>query len=348
MTPDFTPDSPLTDYCAKIQAGRSKLIGASDASTCYRQQAYRYFETPKTDTSESWLADMGTLFHLGWGAVIAAQYRPEERTTAVRLELEELPRPIEADDVDYVNAVVYDVKTTSDRAWQAWLNAGSPYDDHWAQAKLYGLALHRMDGRAWTIGIIAFNRETGRHHIYERPLDVSEAESLARELKARDWTLFMASEVAADGSPEDFPREGAGPGRGYPCDWCEWVSACWPDVPPGDKRTPQSMTIDPEDVLAVEALAAEYLDASAEATAAEKRRKDAAVFLRGLSGEFGAFKVSTVGGRPKDPVVDTDAAVTMLSDLVGQGGLPMKPGGFTATSVRIARLSKAPGKGDES
>jgi hypothetical protein len=132
---------------------------------------------------------------------------------------------------------------------------------------------------------------------------------------------------------EQFPREGKGPGR-FPCDWCPFVSACWPDA--RDGMSPQSETVvdDPE---AVGRWASQYMAAaSAEESAAKRRKSEASAFLRGIGGTFptpdGArVKVTVVGGSAKR-VPDIDAIREQW-----RGDLPMKEQ-RSASYPRVTRL----------
>lgn len=334
----------LKQYSDRNQAGRSPWIGASDITRCYRQMAYRYLGVGESNPGDTNAADLGTLLHLGWAAMIGAQHDPADRDTEVVLELDELPRPFTADDVDYKNRVVRDAKTAKDRAWQSWLNNDGPYQSYWDQLHVYGLALSRMYPGEWSLCVVAINRETGEVVEYERPFDEDHALVLVGRARDRHAALMEAvahAEVTGMDPAAlalDFPQEGKGPGRGMPCDWCPWLDTCWPAD--DDGGSPQSATIRGDDGL-IAATAADYLTAAAESRKWEERRKDAQVFLRGLDGKYTGrdgetYTVKMVGGAPKEPVVDCDAAVAALRE----AGLevPMRPGGYTAHYPRVNKV----------
>lgn len=297
MLDELDTRDPLTAYCESVQSTRETSLGASDAGGCYRAQAYAYFGVEPTEPDDPLKANLGTLIHLGWSQLIALRYRPEDRQADVPLTLYELPRPVTADDVDWANHIVRDVKSTSEYAWQSWLNRGSPYESQWAQAMVYGLGLWRLDPSIeWTVAIVAIDRESGRLVEYHRELDLDWAQEVVDKLAERHAVLTAA--VSVGGSPESFTREGNGPGRGFPCDWCSWTSRCWPGVSAGYRGTPQSVTIQGCDDV-IEATAATYLEAAAAEKAASERRKDAAVYLNGITGTFGEYRVRTIGGNER-------------------------------------------------
>jgi len=136
---------------------------------------------------------------------------------------------------------------------------------------------------------------------------------------------------------DTFPREGKGPGRGMPCDYCEFVSLCWPSTGPDDPRSPQSITVQ-EDALALGALAQEYLEAAATESKGKQQKYDAQAFLKGMDGEYpgpdgNTYKITTQKGRSKE-VPDCDAMQVKLMQL-GEA-IPMK-WAKTASFPRITR-----------
>ena len=318
---DLDLRSTMQKFMDNKQAGKSYLIGPSGVGGCNRQQAYRYFGTPPSDFRPKDKADLGTLLHLGWGAMLAAMFDPTERRGDVEVVVPGLPRPGEADDVDFVNLIVTDLKTANDRAWQAAINRDGPYENYWDQAEMYAFGLWSQYGGQWTLRIVLFNTEKGGEVEFTRPADPVRGERLAHVMAARHEALAEA--VARGGSPEEFPQEGNGPNTGFPCDWCEFTSACWP-TPDGD-LSPQAATIvaDPEKVAEK---AAEYLLARDEESAI-KRRKDAAfAFLRGIVGEFGDYRVSKTRDSEGEMVPDVES----MLDILKEHGIPVpelfKPG----------------------
>jgi hypothetical protein len=288
---------------------------------CNRQQAYRYFKVPASDYKSKDKADLGTLLHLGWSAMLAAMFDPTERRGDVEVHIPGLPRPGEADDVDFVNLIVTDLKSANDWAWQAAINRGGPYDNYWDQAEVYAFGLWSQYGGEWTLRIVLFNTEKGGEVEFTRPADPVRGERLAHIMSARHEALAAA--VAGDGAPEDFPQDGNGPNTGFPCDWCEYVSVCWGDWE-GD-LSPQAATI-VEDPEMVAAKAAEYLVARDEESAAKRRKDGAFSFLRGITGTFGEFKITRTKDGEGEMVLDEGAA----RDALIAAGIPVpelfKPG----------------------
>jgi hypothetical protein len=318
---DFDFRSTMQKFMDRKQEGKSYLIGPSGVGACNRQQAYRYFGVPASDYKSKDKADLGTLLHLGWSAMLAAMFDPTERRGDVKVTIPGLPRAGEADDVDFINLIVTDLKSANDRAWQASINRGGPYENYWDQAEVYAYGLRVEYGGEWTLRIVMFNTEKGGEVEFTKPADPERGERLARIMAARHEALAAA--VAADGAPEDFPQEGNGPNTGFPCDWCEFVTVCWGNWE-GD-LSPQAASI-VEDPEMVAAKAEEYLAARDEESAAKKRKDGAFSFLRGITGEFGQFKIGRTRDGEGEMVLNEDEA----RDALIAAGIPVpelfKPG----------------------
>jgi hypothetical protein len=316
------------------QAGKSALVGPSSAGKCYRSIAYRYFGTPASDYRSKDKADLGTLLHLGWSALIRSMYDPSVREGDVVLRWEELPREGEADDVDWSERIVSDLKSANGRAWQAMVDRGEPYENYWDQAEMYGLALHRLDGLDWTLRIILLNTETGERVEFTRPADPERGKALVDALAARHEAI--ADAMLRDSAPEEFPQEGKGPGRGFPCDWCEWVTRCW-GPEPDDGKSVQSATI-ADDPAKIAQAAEDYKRYAAMESEGKKGKYDAAAFLRGITGTFGGWTVGQTRDGVGEEVLDEDAAIAALT----AAGIPVptlfKPGrkGY----VTVKRVAK--------
>lgn len=323
MSEDMDFRDTMSRFMDDKQAGKSGLVGPSSAGKCYRSLAYRYHGTPVSDFRSKDKADLGTLLHLGWSALIASAYDPVEREADVRLSWPELPRAGEADDVDWANMVVTDLKSANGRAWQAMVDRGGPYLNYWDQAEMYALACSRLtETLGWTLRIVLINTETGERVEFTQPADPERGKALVDALAERHAALTMSVDLG--GSPEDFPQEGKGPGRGFPCDWCEWVSRCWPD-PTGGLLSPQAATIadDPE---AIAQAAAEYKRGAAMEAEGKKLKYDSGAFLKGIVGTFGEWSVKQSKDGEDQTVLDEDAAIAALT----AAGLPVptlvKPG----------------------
>ena len=226
----------------------ARRLGRAPANQCYRRSAYEYLDVQPSDQRSTSAADLGTLLHLGWSGLIAQRFDPAERAADVPVQPTGMPRPGEADDVDFVNKVVTDLKSARASVYESWGRNGV-YEDYWNQLEVYALGLAEKYGGDWTMRVLAFNRETGEHCEYERAADPEVGRALVDKIAERhaNLTRDAAGAMAHDNvDPLDvvalYPREGAGPGRGMPCNYCPFVSMCWPE-PTSDDGTPQSATI---------------------------------------------------------------------------------------------------------
>jgi len=209
--------SEFDEYMRGRQLERNPFIGPSTAKNCYRQHAYRYFGAQATDEVSTAAADFGTLLHLGWSEMIRRLYDPLERAADVVVQPKGMPRPGEADDVDFVNRTVTDLKTISGKVAQSWANRGGPYESYWDQLEVYALGLRQEFGGDWSLRIVAFDVETRTRQEFVKPADPVYAQSIVDRVVERHDALLGALSIG--GSPEDFPREGNGPGS-FPCGWC--------------------------------------------------------------------------------------------------------------------------------
>jgi hypothetical protein len=331
MDMDFRDD--MSRYMDAKQEERSPLVGPSSTGSCIKQLAYRYNGTPKTDVVSKDRADLGTLLHLGWSQMIRSMFAPEDREPDVRLEWDELPRSGEADDVDWANRVVTDLKTANGRSWQAMVDRGEPYDKYWDQVEMYALSLSRSTHDDWRIRIVLLNTETGVRYEFERPADPVRGKALVDELADRHARITASMDAGEE--PDVFDREGKGPGRGFPCDWCEWATACWPGE--RDGMSPQAVTIVDNPELIAEA-AASYRTGMEMESAGKKIKSDSAAFLKGITGTFGDWKVAQVPDGREQSVPDEQEMLSMLS----QAGMPipMVTKAGRRGYPRVSRLTK--------
>jgi len=354
---DFTPEvSAYRAYMDDRQAhhGARTALGPSAANKCYRQAAYEYLDVTPSNPRGTGAADLGTLLHLGWSAMITSRYSPDERQADVPIQPEGLPRPGEADDVDWVNRVVTDVKTAKATVYESWGRNGV-YEDYWDQVEVYALGLRQQYGGDWTLRIMAINRETGEYVPYERAADPVRGYELVAKIADRHASLVQDQMRLLDKEQderlavvEQYPREGKGPGRGMPCDYCPFVDMCWPD-PTGPDGTPQSATMDPDDMAAIGSLASEYLALSATGKKAFDARDDIKPFLAGLDAvvpdpqdpEY-ELTVKMVGGNPGKPEYDCEAMAERLEEL---GYAPIMRETTTARYVRVGRRKAKRKKG---
>lgn len=207
------------EYIAKQT--HSYLIGPSGNSDCYRKQAYKYGGYPEQETPKE-AANLGTLLHLGWSNMLSQMFDPDERRGDVPVIIPGLPRSGEADDVDFKNQIVTDVKSTSARSFDYWANKGIP-TSIWDQLQLYAFGLTEEYGPTWRIRVVAIDRESGRMAEYDRKFFPNRAAKVIAKLKERHESIIAA--LSCGEGPDAFPREGTG--SGFPCDWCGFREVCW-------------------------------------------------------------------------------------------------------------------------
>jgi len=323
----------LREVVDKRQDGRktNPWLSPSGTGQCYRQSAFKYLGVEPSNEVSTALADMGTLWHAGWSAMLAATYKPEVRRGDVPIEIPGVPRAGEADDVDFVNKVVTDLKSISAKTYK-WWGEHDVEQHYWDQLELYAYGLHLKYGGDWALCIFAIVRETGEREEFWRDADPFRGKHLAMEIAERHEALMSAVERDQDPTSDvpvlalvdQFPREGAGPGK-FPCGWCEWESACWPqDVEA--PMTPQSVTLEGDPEL-IEAKAAEYKQASNEESDAKRRKYAARDFITGYEGDYGKYRLKMMPGTGSEPKPDIEEIEVIFAELgIEIPMTPAKPG----------------------
>ncbi len=325
----------LEEWEAQHERHAQALLGPSDVDRCLRQSAYVLHGVPPSDEEKSkQKAQFGSLLHLGWAEMIRALGKAHHQAE-VKIEIPGLLRGGTSDDVDYQRRVVNDLKTASDRAWTRYVNHGLP-ERMWDQVEIYAYGLWLAEDEAsglvemassWTLAIALLNRESGQIAPFEQAADVVRGARLVERLAARQQVLMDSA------SPEEIPREGDGPDAGFPCDWCPFVSRCWPQ-PVGD-LSPQAMTI-AEDPYQIELALNAYLTAAGEASKAKKAQDAARVYLTGLEAKtYGSMTLGWRGGRTIDDEPDGDEAVRMLREM---GIEPPTKTRKTAKQISVKRV----------
>lgn len=326
--------SVLEEWEATNKRHDQTTLGPSDTGACLRRSAYRLHGYAPSDEEEAAdKARFGSLLHAGWSAAITALADPDHLAD-VRVHIRGLLADGHADDVDFRNKVVTDLKTTGDRAWGRWVNNGIP-DRMWDQVELYAYGLLGMDYEGpWTLCIQLLNRETGQITPFERAADPEHGRVLAERLAERQQALIDSA------SPDDIDREGAGPDTGFPCDYCEFLTLCWP-TPDDPALSPQAATI-AEDPYLIELTLNDYLLASAEESKARRAKDEARAFLTGLKPEtYGSIRLTWRGGNDKGEVDDPDAAIARLRALGMDVPTKRK---ITAKSINVQRVVKRAGE----
>jgi len=328
---DFDARSDLTRHDDARPRHAQRTLGPSDTGRCLRQAAYAHHDTTPTEPDRAkQAARLGSLLHLGY-AVVVRDLGDPFRNTEVEVVIPGLAAPGHADDVDWRHRVVLDLKTAKDRTWQRWVTYGLP-DRMWDQVELYGYGLSIVAPGEWTVGIVLLNRETGEEARFERAGDPDRGRDLADVLVARQEALDASER------PEEFPREGNGPGRGMPCDWCPWVSECWGTVDTDCTQLSVQAAIIADSPAAIESTGLAYLAARETESKAQEAKATARVYLQGIpAGTYGTVKITWRGGREAEMVPDPEAMEERLVDL-GEH-VPMMPGKTRAASINVTRAA---------
>ena len=283
-----------------LQAARELGVGPSDAGRCRRQVAYAVRGTPPDTARPKDAAIMGTLIHEGIARVIAERFVSTLRESNVPVTIPGLHRQGTADDVWWWAQLLTDYKTTSERMTQYWVNRGGPDEDVWDQPYAYAYGLNAVQPDTISaVRVVIIDRNSGDSHEWVRPYTDEDGQRAVAALVAL---------AAAIDSGQDLPRDGAGPGRGYPCDYCPFVKTCWQldDVPEG--MSAQSALI-AGDAELVAAAAADYLEAQQTEAKAKRAKEDARAFLVGINvDDLDGYRVRWGGGRLKtETELDVDA-----------------------------------------
>ena len=89
------------------------------------------------------------------------RFNPAKRAANVPVQPTGMPRPGEADNVDFVNKVVTNLKSARASVYESWGRNGV-YKDYWNQLEVYALGLARSTAATGQCASWRSNRETGR------------------------------------------------------------------------------------------------------------------------------------------------------------------------------------------
>ena len=296
-------DHTLAAWDAQRQSERDpRTLTPSAAGTCRRQLAYSLHGVPESDprpADSNGSALVGTLIHEGYTRAITDQYDPRVRVANLRIVT---PEGIygTADDVDYQQKIVTDLKTIGERSWD-WRIARGPDPGWWTQVGLYARGVGADD--TWTLRILALNRGDGRTEEWTMPFTPAIAQEDAEAL------VGLAAQLR-ETAPENAPRDGHGPDAGYPCAWCPWVRECWGEPAEGYSHVSQH---DDGDDDTIAEWASEYAAAARAAADAKEQQTIARQHLLGITGTYGNWKVTWSGGAERSSL-DTKAAIDLLAD----------------------------------
>jgi hypothetical protein len=325
----FDARSTLHRYDDARPRTQQVTLGPSDLDRCLRQSGYRHHGVEASNPRSASAARIGTLMHLGYAALLREVDDPEVGTE-VPLAVSGTKIVGHADSVNWATHVVEDLKTVSGRSWDRIVTFG-PRDAMWNQVQMYAYALDNAGYTdEWVVRLLIFNRETGEEAVFEREADLDLGHELIERLAHRQDVLDFSD------SPDSLPREGKGPGRGFPCDWCDWTDLCWP--PREDDLSPQSAQI-VGDAALVQEQAEAYIIAAEEARQAKRRQDDARAFLEGIpAGDYGTTRLAWRGGQNEaKPKVDVAALIQTAT----AAGLPIPMTAPSLTTVRI-NLTRVP------
>lgn len=285
----------LGDLCADILAYVSPRsaqteTGASQVYGCTAEAVYRLRGEPATDARIGWSALVGNGIHAQLAEIRAAA-RPgvlcEQRFTFKNV-------PATVDYIDPAQRLLVDYKTKDDAGAIAAVRRDGPKPAQIAQIQL-GMAAAREAGIEVDRGALLFLPRSGDSiddaYVFG-PVDYDEQAAI----DAAAWSADVDT-LAAD--PDTDPRDH----RGKPAFWCyqycPYVRACRGEALPEPVLDDETATI-----------AARYHDADMTAKAAKARMEELRPALLGLSGQAGAYKISTTGGNPKtEEHPDLDALI---------------------------------------
>lgn len=255
-------------------------FGLSSLGGCRRAGAYALSKTEPSDPDlpvrEGRAANLGTWEHEGLLPALAAELPGARTEVPVTLRLAGLaiPGSIDLDDPH----TVVDLKTVGEHRLSGVLRDGEPYYEHRLQAGGYGLARLQEGRPPRYIGWHYLDRANGDECIVVEPFTNRFAQEVVERVEElADWAQ----------TPDEAPRDAAGPGLSFSCDECPWLRRCWgPDAEPRSTRAVQV-----HDDAEIEAALLEYDRARAEESAAKARKKVALAKVEGSpTGQYGRAK----------------------------------------------------------
>lgn len=207
----------------EYQESRSPHIGPSDVRAlhdkgCQRQLAFRVHGVEASDPEPEWLvrqAVMGTAVH---AHIARARQRAHPHWLVEHAV--QVPGFDRAGAVDACgDGTVDDVKTKSDRGYDAALNRGVEYPADHDQVMLYGLGLEDEGVDVRRCSVTYVNRSDGASKVHSWTYDRAEALLVADKMHA----LIDRVELL---DPWSIDRGGVMPDK-RPCDSCPFLRLCW-------------------------------------------------------------------------------------------------------------------------
>lgn len=311
----------FTRFTEKHQQARRDLYGLSMSGlgSCRRKGAYQLAKVTPSDpvaatTGENRAANLGTMIHTGLLPELAEVLGGNEEIEvelAVDVGGTTIVVPGRTDLYWPRARAILDLKTVGEHKI-GQVVANGPFDEHRLQVAGYAYAAEQGDKPIEWIGWIYLDRASGVSFVV--------IEAFTDEL--RQMVVDRCQELAVyAASPDDAPRDGAGPGdrtANLVCNSCPWLRACWgQEAKPGVAGI-QSSKVD--DFGGMEEVLAAYLRAR-DAEAAAKDRKE---FYRELiiGNEPGVYGKTRFARTKPSKTVDKNACAKIL-DASGEP-LPMR------------------------
>lgn len=295
--------------------------GASQVYGCVAEAIYRLRGEPATDPRIGWSALVGNSIHAQL-AEIRAAVRPgvlcEQRFVFKNV-------PATVDYIDPAQKLLVDYKTKDDAGAIAAVRKNGPRPAQVAQLQL-GMAAAREAGidveRAALLFLPRAGDDIDTAYVWG-PVEFDEQAAV----EAAAWSADVDT-AAAD--PETDPRDH----RGKPAFWCyqycPFAQAC--------RGEPLA---EPDLDAEVASVAEQYHEADLTAKAAKAEMEQLRPALLGLSGQAGAYRISTTGGNAKtDERVDVGALTGWWKFVNGDVPLPM----VTEDTFTSRRLTVKPAK----
>lgn len=261
-------------FTEKRQRARRSLFGLSMSGLggCRRKAAYQLAGVEPSDpllatTGENRPANLGTMIHEG--------YLPELALALAGMEEIEIELVVEVDDqrVEIPGRsdlycpglrLLLDLKTVGEHKIGQVVATG-PFDEHRLQVAGYALGAEQRGLPVDWIGWLYLDRGMGGSYVVVEPF----TDELRRMVLDKVEELVTYST-----SPDDAPRDGAGPGEraaNMVCNGCAWLRACWGDDAVPGVAGAQAAKV--EDFGGMQEVLVGYLTAR-EAESAAKERKE--------------------------------------------------------------------------
>lgn len=280
----------------EARARHPHTLSVSRLAGCTRQAAYALAGTPVTEPPkqvEARAANHGTWLHEGLLPRLADQVGGKHETIVVvrAAGVTIMGRADLAVVESAAGGELADVKTVN--GLDAVRRAGG-FGEHWVQLMAYILG-ERQRSRPvrWAV-LIYVDRATGEAEVFVRP--VTDEALLAVVERIGEIVRLAAAPQTAPRVTAALPggrrwrMRGPGP-KGYSCNECDWLRACWgPDAKPGQRGAQRNLVrTDP----AREAALGAYVTASSTAADAAAEKEFWRSVLDGSpAGLYGSWRLS--------------------------------------------------------